>query len=121
MRKVSVTATLVAAITAFYPVAVSAHNLKEWLERPVQATFQTEKPLEEIEHCVALEISDKLMVGSFRGPQKVEVYGFPIANFSNVIHIVVTIDDIGEFRKISLRATKGTNDKGESWIRSCIN
>jgi hypothetical protein len=102
------------------PSAASADSLKDWLDKPPQETFETDKPALQIEHCVGVGISDWLTVGSFRGVGKVEIYGSPTANFSNVIYLAVTVEDLGQNRKVSLRAHKAWDDRTAALIRVCI-
>lgn len=111
---------LLAMFAALMPSVANADSLKDWLDKPPQETFQSDKPLLQIEHCLGVGISDWLTVGSFRGPGKVEIYGSPTASFSNVIYLAVTIEDLDQSRQVSFRAHKAWDEKTAALIRSCI-
>lgn len=48
------------------------------------------------------------------------IYGSPTVQFSNVIYMLVSIDDLGARRTVAFHAHKGWDDKTEKLIRSCI-
>lgn len=111
---------MLALYAIFIPNIAHADSLKDWLDKPPQGTFTSNKSALQVEHCIGLGMSDWLTVASFRGENNVELYASPTSSFSNAIYISVTIEKDATSSKVSFRAHKAWDDKTADLIESCI-
>ena len=111
---------LAALVLAALARPARADSLKDFVEKLPPPAFSSEHSMEALEYCIGVDIGDWLTPITLRGERKVLLYGSPTSSFSNVIYILVAIQDDGQRRQISFHAHKAWNDKTEALIRSCL-
>lgn len=97
----------------------AADSLYDMVQKLPSDQFTSVKSSDALEYCVGLKIGDWLTPITLRGEKQVLVYGSPTSSFSNVIYMVVRIQDRGDLRHVTFHAHKAWDDKTAALIKSC--